>query len=220
MEVMNDAVATEKRSPETIGGMRSLGRFVVLGLLLAVPGDATHTAKNPPRAEARADVADDQGEFDPSSLERGEEAELIGKSIRIVRDGRPDAVVSIRRRRGEVELSMNGNAYRIRDAMNVNVGGAIVSATLRDGIVTIATTEHGTAKVRWSEAERIALMLDGRPDASMAVSTVFEPQGAALCGAIALRRWYNGHTPGDEETYDLAFDRVDDGRDELALARD
>lgn len=127
--------------------------------------------------------------------------------------------VSIERRNGVVELSVNGNTYRIRDTMNVNVGAAIVSATLRDGIMTIVTTEHGTAKVRWSEVERIAGTLDGRTNVDQTVSTIFDPQGTALCGAINLRRWYKGHAPGDEETYDLAFDRVDTSTEELAMGK-
>lgn len=222
MERINHAaVARESPSRTVFDRLRTTGRFAVLGVILAIPGHdpSCHQHSHSCVTTTKETTTNDAPWLDPNSVETGETVQLIGRGIRITREGEPDMYVLIERRNGVVELSVNGNTYRIRDTMNVNVGAAIASATLRDGIMTIVTTEHGNAKVRWSEVERIASTLDGRTNVDQTVSTIFDPQGTALCGAINLRRWYKGHTPGDEETYDLAFDRVDTSTEELAMGK-
>ena len=219
MEHMDSvAVAQETPSRTVIGRLLNAGRFAVLGVVLALPAHDPVLHRHPHSPiDIPRETTDDDAWLDLDSVDAADTVQLIGKNIRIARENASDLHVAIRRRNGEVELSVDGTSYRIRDTMNVNVGATIASASLHDDIVTITTTEHGTANVRWEEVMRIARMLDGRWNAETTVSTVFEPQGAALCGAIGLRRWYKGHTPGDEETYELAFDRVDAPSEEVAM---
>ncbi len=211
MEVMKDHSATKESKPAKLGTLTAAARFAVLAAVLTVNGHEPRRIENTAVAIADAEPTTEEPWLRQEDLADG--TSLIGKRLDVAGTN-----VEIRRRNGEIELMVNHDVYRIKDTLNVNIGASIVSATYADGIVTIVTTEHGTAKVRWEEIERIVRELDGRRDVSSIVSTVFEPQGTALCGAIGLRRMFKGHVPGEEETYDVAFERMENPPDERLSA--
>lgn len=229
MEVLRGHSAIERILPSITSGIRGASRFAVLAAILTISGDDGKPDRpNPFLASLPRDVA--PKEIDPwerpDALADG--TSLIGKKLRI--DGETscengtetkgeDILLEVRLRDRELELVVNGKTYRIQDAMNVEVGKSIVSADITDGVITIVTTEHGTAKVDRTEVERIVRQLAGATGDTVPVDvcTLFEPKGAILTGSINVNRWCRGWKPGDKETYPFVWEAVRQN-DALALA--
>lgn len=210
MEVFRDHRA-ERATPSVLGGMAAAGRFAVLGAALFLGG---HETREPPpregggREAVHEELACDGCE-DPGTLPRG--TSLVGRRLRIRRDGVRDVIVRIVRRNGAVELDVNGKRYGIQDTMNVSVGREIGAVEMGDGEVKVVAPEYGIALVTRAEVEAV---LDRLADAespvvTAGVRTVFTPKpGTALAGAIALRRMWNGGESDGPETYDVTFVRT------------
>lgn len=209
MEVSKDHRAAEKVQPSIIGGMKTAGRFAVLGLALTLGG---HDTKQPHAASAPADTVqrDCDGCDDPSTLAPG--TPLVGRTLRIRRDDVRDVIVRIIRRDGALELHVDGKAYGLQDTMNVSVGRAIGTVEMGDGEVSVHAPEYGVAIVTRAEIERVLYRLaDAESSVVTAdVSTRFSPKpGTALGAAVAMKRMWNGWTEGEPESYDVSFVRRD-----------
>lgn len=220
MEVFKDHRATEKVQPSIIGGMASAGRFAVLGATLFIGG---HEWKEPAKeraketyvsTESQCDGCDDPGELAPGT-------QLVGRRLRIRREGVRDVVVRIARRDGAVELDVNGKTYGLQDTLNVSVGRAIGNVEMGEGEVSVHAPEYGIAIVTRAEIERV---LDQLADAESPVVTAdvrtrFTPKpGTALGAAIAMKRMWDGWKEDDAESYDVTFVRRDPATGALAMA--
>ena len=237
MEALEDFVARREKPTGTSGMVTAaVGLFAVSMSVVLYERTAP---KSPEPARTTFPVSFDLGSaagiapsaaerLRPDDLEPGRALDLVGSRLLIPGETRfvdgkeapgEDIELDVRRRDGEMELVVNGKAYRIQDTMNVEVGKSIVSATLTDGVVTVVTTTHGTAKVDRPEIDRIVRQLAGAAHSPVpvSVSTNFAPEGALLSGSIAISRMYRGWKEGDKESYDIGFERVEPDQ-RLAMA--
>lgn len=225
MEVIRDHSAPTKALPSMLGGVQAAGRFAVFAAMLTIGGDRVPDAPicRPASVRIAQEKTPTIERIDPNTLKHGETLSLIGKKLRIPREGRPDLLVDIGQHDGELEVTVNGKTFRIQDTMNVAVGKSIVSAELCDGVLTITTTEFGTAKVDRSDVDDILDELakaDTTKPAVAKVSTNFAPEGFLLTNAINASRYCRGWKEGDKETYDIGFLCIHDTSDTaLAMAK-
>ena len=220
MEVMSDHRATERVQPSILGGMASAGRFAALGAVLFVGGhEWREPAKEPAKeayvsTEAQCDACEDPGSLPPGT-------QLVGRRLRIRREGVHDVIVRIVRRDGAVELDVNGKTYGLQDAMNVSVGRAIGKVEMGEGDVSVHAPEYGVALVTRAEIERVLDQLAHAESSVVTaeVSTRFTPKpGTALGAAIAMKRMWNGWKEGDLESCDVTFVRKEPAAQALAMA--
>lgn len=209
MEAMRDDVAYEER-PSMLGGIQAFGRFAVLGMILSIGGDdrvADHVVIPRPLAERKVETSTEMLWEDADALPDG--TSLIGKKLLITRGGKEPIRLETRAGNDGLELIVNGKPYRIQDTMSVEVGKSIVSATVTGDLITIVTTEHGTARVERSEVKRIIGELDdaGTEHVPVDVLTLFDPKGMLLSNTINASRWCRGWKEGDKETYRIGFER-------------
>jgi hypothetical protein len=210
MEVMHGHRAPERAQPSIIGGLTATGRFAVLGIIMAIGGDdrITDRVAGPrPIAEKSAEASPEMLWEDADTLPDG--TSLIKKKLLITRAGKEPIRLEAHVTNDGLELIVNGKPYTIEDTMNVDVGKSIMSATVTGDLITIETTEHGTARVERSEVKRIIGELDDAETERVPVDvlTLFDPKGMLLSNTIGATRWCRGWKEGDKETYRIGFER-------------
>ncbi len=236
MEVREGHRAEEKMQPSVLGGLTTASRFAVLGMLMTMGGDDRMADRPAAPLKSKTQYISTNVEStlaetwtNPDDLRLGETMDLIGQQLLIVGETRimdgkeikdEDIELEVRRSDGEIELIVNGKAYRIQDSMSVDVGKSILSAELTDGIITIVTDKHGTAKVDKSEVKRIVrdLAAAQHSPVRLGVSTNFAPEGMVLSSTIAISRLCRGWKEGDKECYDIGFEALEPDS-ALAMAR-
>lgn len=210
MEGSDGRRAESERRARTPGTVGSLARFTVLGAALLLGGDARRPATERPAAPANAateEAAPDSPYEHIADLPPG--TALVGRHLRIVRDGREDLLLSVRRRDGALELAVNGKEYAVQDSVllpNVSIGRAIDAVDLQDGFVRLLSAEFGDVDVPRAEVERVLDLLDASesPVVSASVNVHFRPkEGTPLAAGIAMRRMWNGWKEGDPESYEI-----------------
>ena len=220
MEVFKDHRAAESVQPSIIGRLRTAGRFAVLGSALFLGGHEKRESIDPvPTPEFIATEAPHDDCDDPATLPPG--TPLVGRRLRIRREGVRDVVVRIVQRGGALELDVNGKTYGLQDTMNVSVGREIGSVDMGDGDVSVHAPEYGIALVTRAEIERVLdrLAEAESPVVTADVRTRFTPKpGTALGAAIAMKRMWNGWREGDPESYDVTFVRTNPTVGALAMA--
>jgi hypothetical protein len=200
------------RTP-TIG---TVSRMAVLGLALSWGGhDADRTTLKDGRTEQECVGCDE-----PSMLTPG--TSLIQRTIVLRREHVRDVIVRITREQGAIRLDVDGKIYGVRDnpmAVGVRIGNVIDDIRMGHGNVHLSATGYGEASVTRAEIERVLDLLaqSDSPTVGAQVTARFTPEpGTALAAAIGTKRWWNNWKEGDDETFDVAFERKTQG---TALAR-
>jgi|GEM_PF-5066818 len=207
MEVFKDHRAAESVQPSIIGGMKTAGRFAVLGLALTLGG---HETKPPHIPAARPDSMLDycNGCDDPSELAPG--TSLIGRRLRIQTADTREIIVRIIRVGGEVQLDVDGKRYGIKGIPGVNVGQAIDAVKMGDGDVTVDAPEYGIARVTRAEIERVLRTLADAESSSVTAEVetrLSVKHGTLLAATLGLSRMLSGWHEGDPERFDVGFVR-------------
>lgn len=209
MEVSKDHSATEGTRPSLVGGIAAAGRFAVLAAALTLGG---HERPMQPAHKPAADVAEGSlcdGCEDPSTLAPG--SSLVGRRLRIVREGARDLVVSIFRDRGAIAIDVNGKRYGLQKFTGVAVGEKIDAVEIDGDDVRISSKEYGHARVSRAAIEAVLDKLAASESGTVTadVSARFDPAPGTLVHAgIAAKRYFSGHD-GGPEAFDVTFERED-----------
>lgn len=202
MEVMRDHRALEASrtsDPETINGLL---RHVVLGLALAM-GSAGCAGINAPTSAVSA-----------------QRVSLIGKTIRLPREGKEHLVVHVRQANGTLEILVGEKVFVIPNSPLVPgrpIGESISNVEMDDSTVWI-TSSYADIELTRAEATRILEQLDACDGDTLScnASVVMTPKDTTLEALVNAQRLFTGARRGDTESFPIGLSRKKPDR-ELAL---
>lgn len=202
MEVERDHRAIERGRVSDSGTVNGLLRHVVLGVALAI-GAGGCAAVNA-----------------PSSAVNAQRTSLIGKTIRLQREGRADLVLSLRQTNGTLEIAVGEKTYVIPQHPLVPgkpIGESISNVEMDDATVWI-TSSYADIELSRAEATRLLEEMEAFDGEALSTdaSVVMTPKDATLDTMVKAQRLFTGGRQGDTESFPIGLSRKKPDR-ELAL---